>query len=133
MTEHGCFMGCDPSPGSKEKFFLMGLREFTIYGHTVDAWVRENYPEDLIHIERGNREGRQWACYHSPACPDGELGTNDARALLEITYEDFVAAQESAWPHLPFTTTDAPAAAVYSLDESGNVISAWNSLQGDVR
>jgi hypothetical protein len=129
---NGCFMGCDPSPDSEERFFVMGLQEFTIYGHTVDRWTRENYPEDLPHVEQGNREGRQWACYHSPACPDGELGTNDARALIEITYDDFVAANEAGWPHLPLVTTAAPAVAIFVPDDEGNLVKHWDSLRGNV-
>lgn len=128
-----CFMGCTPEPGSDERFFVMSLPELSIYGHTVDAWVKEKFPEDWPLIQGTRSNGMEWGCFHSSACPDGEIGSNDPRGLLPISQELFEMAREAGWPDFPILTSLAPAAAVFTVDEDGNLHEEWNSLEGDAR
>lgn len=81
-----------------ERYYALVWDGLLIYGHTVDAWWQEFYPEDGPGIESSRARGREWACWHSPQCPEGELGSNPMAALIEIDYEQYAKARELAWP-----------------------------------
>lgn len=131
-----CFMGYDPAEQHEdEKFYVMNMQELTIYGHTVDHWTRRDYPEDWPLTQEWRRNSREFACWHSVACPDGEIGTNPAEALLPITFEAFEFALGESWPHLADIppTTLAPVSAVGHVDETtGRIVWDWDSLRGDL-
>ena len=130
-----CFMGYDPAEGREdEKFYVMHGRELTIYGHTVDAATKRDYPEDFPMTLKGRKRGMEFACWHSEACRDGEIGSNPMNMIVEISYEDFEIARGASWPYLtnlPLTHL-APAAAVGYVDDStGKIVPVWDSLHGD--
>jgi hypothetical protein len=129
-----CFMGYDPAEDHEnERFYVMRMYELTIWGHTVDHWTRRDYPEDWPYTLAGRKHGREFACWHSVACPDGEIGTNDTGVIEEITFEQFAEAAGNKWPHLTDepVTTEAPASAVGWIDDKGEVHWEWDSLRGD--
>jgi hypothetical protein len=129
-----CFMGYDPAEGhEQEKFYVMRMLELTIYGHTVDAWTQRDYPEDWPLTLAGREAGREFACWHSNCCHDGEIGTNPVEAIQEITWEEFEEARGNGWPYLPDqpVTTYAPVSAVGYIDDDGEVVWSWDSLAGD--
>lgn len=129
-----CFMECQPPEGGgSEKFYVQALPEFTIYGHTVDAWSQEKYPEDWQYTLRSREAGNEFACWHSVACPDGELGYNPVSLLGTITYEQFMEAEAAGWPNdyaLTPATRDMPAVAIFTIGPDG-LTEEWNSLEGD--
>jgi len=131
-----CFMGYDPAEGYEdEKFYVMNMREGTIYGHTVDHWTQRDYPEDWPYTLAGRRAGREFACWHSVMCPDGEIGSNPIDAIRPISFSAFVFAMNERWPQqtsAPLTTL-APMSAVGEIDpESGKIVWVWDSLRGDL-
>lgn len=94
-------MGCDPPQGGgDERFYVYFSAGLTIYGHTIDEWGLERYPEDAEMIARGRMGGREFGCWHSEAAPDGEFGTNPMEGLHEIAYAAFMQAREHGWPDL---------------------------------
>lgn len=124
-----CFMRCQPvEGGGDERFYMMAMMELTIYGHTIDAWVKEKYPEDWEHVQHTRHHGSEWACWHSVACPDGEIGSNEVGMLRPITYDAFVQAAEQGWPYSSDHTTLAPVAAVGYVNEVGDFVWDWSSL-----
>lgn len=124
-------MRCEPvgDDATEERFYVMAMMELTIYGHTIDRYTKEQYPEDWEHT-RGLRErGVEWGCWHSVACSDGEIGSNDVRMLRPILYETFVLAREHRWPYVRDYTTLAPVAAVGFMDDKGRFVWEWSSLE----
>jgi hypothetical protein len=131
MSEHRCFMG--PLADEGERYYVMVMQELTIYGHSVDAWTREKYPEDWPLTLDARTRGFEFGCYHSNACADGELGTNPMSSLREITREQFIEAWDAGWPDLMDSpiTQEGPVAAVGFIDADGNAVKVWDSLHGD--
>lgn len=130
---HPCFMGCEPRGDDDERFFLVAHADLTIYGHTVDAHTREKHPEDWP-LTLGMRErGREFACWHSRACPDGELGGTDLAVCVEIDRAAFEQADEQNWPYLEDALTSAtPSSSVYVLDPTTmEATKIWDSIEGD--
>jgi hypothetical protein len=125
-------MSCDPPEGGgDEKFYVAVFPELTIYGHTVDSWTKTRYPEDWQHTQDGRRRGMEFGCWHSVACPDGEIGSNDMRVLAPISYEQFVEAREKGWPDDYVPTTDAPVSGIAEILPDGTLKPVWDSLRGD--
>ena len=134
MSEHRCFMGYLPGEDEGERYYVMVMQELTVYGHTVDAATQRDYPEDWPHTLRGRANGYEFACYHSTACADGEIGTNPIDGLREISREQFIEAWDAGWPELADDpiTREGPVASVGYLDlETGKVVMTWDSLHGD--
>jgi hypothetical protein len=133
MSEHRCFMGYLPGEDEGETFYIMVMQELTIYGHTVDAAIKRDYPEDWQHTLDTRANGYEFACWHSNACRDGEIGSNLASGLREITREQFIQAWDAGWPDLEDhpITQEGPVAAVGYFDEHGNPVKVWDSLHGD--
>lgn len=128
-----CFLGCEPPEGGGgEHFYVMALPDLTVYGHSIDAWTQANYPEDLVHTQASRRNGMEFGCWHSTACVDGEVGSNQRQSLVEISYEDFVAARDAGWPRASFLTSTSPASMIGTVNDDGTVREVWNSLEGDV-
>lgn len=129
--KHSCYMGCDPTGEPDERFLLVGHADLTIYGHTVDAHTREKFPEDWPLTVALREQGREFACWHSWACPEGELGANDLSSCVEIDREAFERADEQGWPKLPDAlTTAAPSSAIYVFD-ADSITKIWDSIEGD--
>lgn len=125
-------MGCDPpEDGGSERFYVLALEELTIYGHTVDAWTQEKYPEDWPSTLQGYRNGYVFGCWHSQVVPNGEIGSN-AQGLRRISYDEFLEAQENFWPHLEDEHPGVPVSAIYVPDGDGGIKLVWDSLRGDV-
>jgi hypothetical protein len=128
-------MRCSPPEGGgSEKFYVVVFQELTIYGHTIDAYTQEQFPEDWPLTVELRRADREWGCWHSIACPEGEIGSQDCAHIREITYDTFVQAREAGWPEsaepltVPYGT---PIAAFGTIDEHGKFVWVWNSLEGD--
>lgn len=118
----------DP-PAEGESFYVMAFAELTIYGHTIDGYIKAKYPhDDWPHILASRRDGREFGCWHSQACTEGESGSNPVSALRPITYEAFMQAAEQGWPYVADLTTLAPVAAVGSYGEDGRIGWHWSSL-----
>jgi hypothetical protein len=139
-----CLMGQDPpAGGGAERFYVLVMQELAIYGHTVDAWTAAHYPEDVPQIEAARANGREFGCWHSAWCPDGEIGSQDARELVQVDYGDFVAAKRHHWPDLAkagVPVTREGAAIVYLAPDPegelhhpivGRVRQVWSSLDED--
>lgn len=151
-------MGIDRS--KSHNFWVAVLPELTIYGHDVNAWTRERYPEDMEHVESVFESGLLWGCFHSLACPDGEIGSQDpaicvpmeqiiARMGLFMPPVEFMErAAELGWPDLqmlvgltanrplisifvPPDDTDESAEALFEGMQRGTLREVWNSLEGD--
>ena len=77
--------------------------------------------------------GSEFACWHSDACRDGELGANPMSDLEPITFEQFKKAAEADWPYQPGPITrPGPVAWIGKIDpESGRITPTWDSLGGD--
>jgi hypothetical protein len=133
MSEHRCFMGYLPAEDEGERFYVMVMQELTIYGHTVDAAIKRDYPEDWEYTLHARGQGMEFACWHSNACADGEIGSNPMSGLREITREQFIEAWDAGWPDLMDSpiTMEGPVAAVGFVDADGNVVKTWDSLHGD--
>lgn len=133
MAEHRCFMGYLPGEDVGERYYVMVMQELTIYGHTVDAATKAQYPEDWPHTLRLRENGLEFACYHSNACHDGEIGSNPAQGLREITREEFIEAWDNGWPELADSpiTMEGPLASVGYIDAQGVLRKTWDSLHGD--
>lgn len=133
MSEHRCFMGYLPAEDVDERFYVMVMQELTIYGHTIDAATKRDYPEDWPHTFDGRKNGYEFACWHSNACADGEIGSNPSAGLREITREQFIEAWDAGWPALEDhpITQEGPVAAVGFFDEQGHAVTVWDSLHGD--
>lgn len=131
MSEHRCFMG--PLEEEGERYYVMVMQELTIYAHTVDQATKRDYPEDWPRTLECRAEGNEFACYHSNACSEGELGYNQSSSLREITREEFIEAWDAGWPELADSaiTQEGPVAAVGYVDEHGQVVKVWDSLHGD--
>lgn len=124
-------MRCEPSEvdQAEERFYVMAMIELTVYGHTVDRWIKEHYPEDWPLTLESRKHGSEWGCWHSVACPDGELGSNSVGALRPIEFEAFAFAREHDWPYVSDYTTLAPVMAVGQLGDDGRFIWNWSSLE----
>lgn len=132
--EHRCFMGYEVEKDEGETYYVIVMRELTIYGHTIDAATKRDYPEDWGHTVDGRKNGYEFGCWHSNACADGEIGSNVMDGLREITREQFIEAWDSGWPELADSpiTREGPVASVGYFDlETGQIIKAWDSLHGD--
>lgn len=129
MTAIECFMGCQPTAdGEGETFYVAAMPELTIYGHTIDAWISQRYPEDVqVNIDARLR-GHEFACWHSAMCADGETGAHPIESIRPITFQRFMQAAEQGWPYDPDLTTLAPIAATGHVDENGRVVWDWSSL-----
>lgn len=154
-----CFMGCEPQPDDKETFYVAVFPELTIYGHTINRWIREKYPEDWDLVRDTQARGLYWGCWHSQACPDGEMGSQDPAICVPM---ERVAAQlgwgltpselmeefsDQMWPDLRIDiglTTNSPIARILVAPDddkdpvafleavrTGNLKEVWNSIDGD--
>jgi hypothetical protein len=128
-----CFMGCEPRDGEDETFFVYVVADMTSYGHTVDAHTLRAYPEDWPSTLAVREEGRDFGCWHSKFCPDGELTTFDPSDCRKITRQEFEQADEAMWPTITDELTSAaPAMAIYVLDPHHlSPVKVWDSVEGD--
>lgn len=129
-----CFMACQPVEDDwiREKFYVVAFPELTIYGHSIDRFTREHFPEDWPRITRTRLQGIEWGCWHSVLCPDGEIGNQDLQICVAIPPEIFMAAREKGWPETDFITTPEPISRVYGDDGTGKLTEIWNSQDGDL-
>jgi hypothetical protein len=113
-----------PPHGGDERFYVVVMQELTIYGHTVDAYTKANFPEDWEHTEALMAIGQEYGCWHSVACRDGELGSWDKRALKQISHDEFLQARDDDWPELADQpiTQPGPVSAVGYVDKDGNYV-----------
>lgn len=125
-----CFMRCQPTLEDQtgERFYVMAMIELTIYGHTIDRFTREHYPDDWHHTMQLREQGIEWGCWHSVAASDGEIGSNRVDGLRPILFETFAQARDQGWPYDNRLTTLAPVAAVGFLDDAGRFQWDWSSL-----
>jgi hypothetical protein len=123
-------MGYTPETDEGECFFVLALPELTIWGHTIDHYTRRDYPEDWSLTLSGREQGLEFACWHSDACSDGEIGSNAVDGLSAITREQFIEAWDKGWPALP-PVLNAPVSSVYTWNEDGSIVKVWDSLHGD--
>lgn len=130
---HPCHMNCEPRGDADERFFVYIAADITSYGHTVDAHTRERYPEDWPRTLAIREDGRDFGCWHSPLCPDGELCAFSPQLCREIAREEFERADAEGWPQVrDDLTSAAPAFAIYTFGEGG-ISKIWDSVEGDTR
>lgn len=131
MDEHRCLMGyvIEDDANAEERFYVLAFPELTIYGHTIDHYTRERYPEDWPKTQGGRRHGVEFGCWHSVACAEGEIGSNTVDGLRRIGRDEFVAAWDEGWPQQP-PALAGPVAAIYDMDTGERV---WDSLHGDAK
>jgi len=127
-----CFGGYDPDANpDAERFYINPLADLTIYGHTIDGWLREHEPGDLEPTRQLRIHGREFACWHSLWCPSGELGSNAVENLRAISYKQFKEAQEAGWPFNAELATTTPAVTIAYLDrETGDWSKIYESTEG---
>lgn len=129
-----CFMACQPidEDWDNEKFYVVAFPELTIYGHTIDRFTKEHYKSDWPHVAKGRLQGMEWGCFHSRACPDGEVGSQPIEICVETPPEIFWKARQDRWPEADFITTPDPIARIFGDDGTGKLTELWNSQDGDL-
>lgn len=129
---HRCFMDyvVEDEENAKEAFYVLALPQLTIYGHTIDHYTQARYPEDLALTLHGRSQGYEFGCWHSEACPDGEIGSNAVDGLRRISRDEFIRAWDEGWPQQEAAIL-APVAGIYTIEPDGSVVKVWDSLGGD--
>lgn len=131
-----CAMGCDPpEAGQGESFYIVVYPEMTVYGHTVDAWLAQRYPEDVPLVSAARARDMEHGCWHSVLCPAGELADHDLQPLRRVTAEQFFEARGLGWPQDPIDdgglTTVAPVFGIATFGADGKMETWWDSQFGD--
>lgn len=112
----------------QERFWVLAYPDLTVYGHSVDRWTRKHYPEDMEATRQMHLNGRDFGCWHSVVCPEGELGSNPVFMLRRITKDEYEAAEEGGWPFDSKLTTDQPSVSIHVV-ENGEWVEIYNSLE----
>lgn len=119
-------MKCDysetPDPG-KERFFYIGIEGIGIWGHTVDLFTQERYPEDWMITQQARQRGYEYGCWHSDIVPGGELGSQHLSVCAPVSFASFEAAQTEGWPYLGLTT-NSPAFHMEGFDTAEEAFDA---------
>lgn len=130
-----CMMGCEPPEGGgDETCYISVFPELTVYGHTTDAHTQARYPEDWPLTIIGRERGREFGCWHSVMCPEGELSSAEMETLRVITFEQFDRARTEGWPEQPIDgggfTSISPILATATIDADGKIGDWWDSQFG---